>query len=120
MEQSDECIKILDKWIIENKNIIYDIHITNNEESSNGLQEYQIALKKYGNEIINAINRQLIDDLKEKYKWPDNLLECLNDSNISTEIKDTIQQCFIHFPYVKCKIHMEELKKQLAGINSAE
>ena len=120
MEQSDECIKILDEWIVENKNKIYDKYITNSDESVDGLEEYKKELKIYGNKILNAIDKQLFDDLIQKFNWPKELLECIEDSNMFVEIKDTIEQCFIHFPFVKCKQHMQELNKQLAGINSVE
>ena len=44
-------------------------------------------------------------------------MECIKDLNIRTVILDRIESWFVRYPFVKSKLHMEELARENAGVN---
>jgi len=114
--EADECLKQLDTWIQLQKDSIYDSNISNipNGDSSH-LLSYRNALEGLAHKLIYAIDNEDTDTLI-KLEWPSSLLECIRDMNIRTDILDRIECWFVRYPYVKSRIHLEELLIENAGL----
>lgn len=111
---SDECLVILDKWIVLKKNSMYDEHVkADNDE--NELQEYSDSLEDFAMKLIQAIETERVDDLK-KLGWPEELMECIKDVGIRVDIKDHIESWLIRYPFNRSKIHIKELERENAGL----
>jgi hypothetical protein len=115
MGEPDECIEVLDKWIQSEKNTIYDENIKGPENSQEVLSIYMESLESFGKRLLSAIVREDIDVLQD-FAWPDELLECIKDLEIRTVIMDRIEHWFIRYPFVKSKLHINELAAENAGL----
>lgn len=115
MIESD-CIEILDTWIIENRNTIYNTTIKSPDNSQDVLEEYSCSLKDFGSSLINAVKKEDIATLHEM-EWPDELMECIKDVNTKTDILDRIEHWCITYPFVKSVLHINELSAENAGVN---
>lgn len=116
-EADDACIKILDEWIKNKKNVIYDQHIVNAKtESPDNFLKYEEALENFANPLIKAIESENIDTLQE-IKWPNELIECIKDPNTQVLILHSIKKWCKEYPYVNCKPQILELENEHKGIN---
>ena len=116
MPEPEDCVASLDEWIKEKKNTFYDENIRgpNNEQAV--LENYTNALEFFAHTLIRAIEYEDIKSLNE-FQWPADLMECIKDLNIRTVMLDRIDYWFIRYPFVKSKLHLEELARENAGLN---
>ena len=111
---SEDCLVILDKWLIEQKNKHYTEHIkANNDE--NELQNYSDSLEQYAEKLIRAIEGELFSGL-EMLGWPQELKDCIKDVGIRVDIIDTIESAFKRYPFNRSEIHRKELERENAGL----
>lgn len=111
---SEECLLILKKWLVEQKDRIYKEHIkADNDE--NELQNYTVSLEKHGENLIRAIDQEKTDVLKG-LGWPESLMDCIKDEDTRIDIKDAIRSSFISYPFNRSEIHRKELEKANAGL----
>jgi hypothetical protein len=116
-EADDACIKILDEWIKNKKDVIYDEYITNaTNQSVEQFIKYEEALENFAKPLIKSVESENIDLLKE-FQWPDELVECIKDPNTQILIIDSIKKWCKHYPYVNCKPQIKELEEENKGIN---
>jgi hypothetical protein len=116
MPEPDECVKLLDEWIKQKKNIVYDENIKGPNNRQDVLENYTNVLEIFASKLITAIEKEdtkILNDLE----WPDDLMECIKDMNIRTVILDRIESWFVRYPFVKSKLHLEELARENAGVN---
>lgn len=114
------CIKRIEAWLIDKKREVWNTTLRNQENSPKNIEEYEIILAKLAKDLMNAINTNSIDTMKEKLKnngWTEDLLECIDDSNIHLEVTDLIEKWFTTFPQVKSSQHMDILEKEKDGLN---
>jgi len=116
MPEPDECVKMLDQWIKEKKNTVYDENIKGPNNQQDVLENYTNILEIFANKLISAIEKEDTKILNE-LEWPDDLMECIKDMNIRTVILDRIESWFVRYPFVKSKLHLEELARENAGVN---
>ena len=116
MGEPDECIDVLDKWILAEKNTIYDANIKGPDNSQDVLSVYIESLESFGKRLLWAIEHEDLDYLRE-LNWPTELLECIKDLGIRTVITDRIEHWFLMYPFVKSKLHINELATENAGVN---
>lgn len=116
MPEPDECVASLDEWIKEKKDGIYGENIKGPNNDQGVLESYTNALEIFAHNLIHAIEYEDINILNE-LQWPDDLMECIKDMNIRTVMVDRIDHWFIRYPFVKSKLHLEELARENAGVN---
>jgi len=111
---SEDCLVILDTWLVEQKNKIYNEHIkADNDE--NELQAFSDSLEEYAMNLIHAIKNELFNELKT-LEWPNDLMECIKDVGIRVDILNDIESSFIRYPFNRSKIHRKELERENAGL----
>ena len=116
MSEPDECLECLDEWLKKNKDRIYDETIKDHENSQVSLVNYKDSLKLLYKKLIDAIESEDTTILKD-IEWPDQLMECIKDMNIRTVITYRIEHWLYRFPFVKSKLHLNELEKENVGVN---
>ena len=111
---SEDCLVILGKWLVEQKDKIYNEHIkADNDE--NELQAYSDSLENYAINLIQAIKNESFDELK-KLEWPNDLMECIKDVSIRVDVLNDIESSFVRYPFNRSKIHIKELERENAGL----
>jgi len=113
--ESENCIKVLIEWIKTTKHTVYNKNIKNATNDENVLSLFSSELESFGNTIINAINNENIELLKEN-GWPDELMECIKNLNIRVDIIDNIENWFKTYPFNMSEFHNRELQKENAGL----
>jgi len=114
--ETNECIQILDRWIREKRDDIYNKNIKGPDNSQKVLETYTCSLSNFGNELIRAITTENKDELN-KLDWPNELMECIRNVNVRVDIVDRIEHWCITYPFVKSPVHMKELTAENAGVN---
>lgn len=113
---TDEFLKPLDIWIQSQKDEIYDSNITNHPNgNSSHLLSYRNALEGLAHKLIRAIDNEDSDTLLAM-GWSQDLVESIRDMNMRTDILDRIECWFVRYPFVKSRIHLEELRNENAGL----
>jgi hypothetical protein len=116
MSDTEECLNSLDAWLKIYKNKIYDENIKGDENSKQVLLKYKYSLSDFSEILIDAIENEDIEKLKI-IGWPEDLMECVKDMRIRPDLIYKIQHWFVQYPFIKSKIHLQEIEKQNAGIN---
>jgi hypothetical protein len=116
MSEPEDCIKSLDEWIKTKKTGVYDENIKGPNNDQLVLQSYTDALENLGEKLILAIEREDTETLID-LQWPDDLMNCIKDLNIRTVIVDRIECWFIRYPFIRSKMHLEEMSRENAGVN---
>jgi len=116
MSEPDACVEALDTWIKEKKNTVYDENIKGPNNQQDVLENYTNVLELFARNLMRAIEHEDMNVLSE-LRWPDDLMECIKDMNIRTVILDRLEKWFIRYPFVRSKLHLEELARENAGIN---
>jgi hypothetical protein len=112
MGYSTDCIKILNDWIVEIKRQYYT---KNNSEESESLKSYTTGLEQLESNLQRAIIRE-DSAILERHDWPPQLMECIKDMNIRSQILDCINQAFVIHPFNRSPKHQGELKKESEGL----
>lgn len=116
MAEPDDCIEVLDEWIKTTKNVIYDENIKGPNNQQGVLEAYTGSLEQFANKLIRAIESENIKVLTG-LGLPDDLMKCIRDLNTRTVITYRIEHWFIRYPFVKSKLHINELEAENAGVN---
>jgi hypothetical protein len=111
---SDECLVILDKWIITQKNNIYDEHVKGDNDA-NELQGYCNSLEEFADRLIQLIEKELFSELKT-LGWPEELMECIKEIGIRVDIIHHIDSWLIRYPFNRSKMHNKELEREKEGL----
>lgn len=111
---SEECLNILDKWLILIKKEFYDKYITKDNDE-NELQTYTEYLIDFGEQLIEAIEKESNETLSD-LNWPKELMKCIKDLSIRVDIINDITSSFIRFPFNRSEIHRKELLRENAGL----
>jgi hypothetical protein len=111
---SDDCLVILEKWLIEQKNKIYDEHVKSDNDE-NELQDYSDSLEDFARDIIEAIEDENTSKLRD-LEWPQDLIDCIKDVGIRVDIINSIDSWFIRYPFNRSKNHIKELQRENAGL----
>lgn len=116
MCDSDEFLNELDTWLQEQKHSIYDMNISDIPAgNSSNLNKYRDALEILAHKLRAAIENEDMNTLNI-LGFPSNLQECIRDMNMRTDILDRIECWFVRYPFVKSRIHLEELRNENAGL----
>jgi len=110
----DECINILDTWIISEKNRIYDEIMQKDDRGNMILVEYEETVREFGYKVMKLVENETLQELN----WPENLHECVKYPIIKNLILEEIEQWLVRFPYVKSRKHLEELEAMYSGVNA--
>jgi len=114
-DESDRCLKRLDEWLMTTKNRNYNKIIKSPNNDSNVLLEYENVLDNLAIKLIDAIKKEDTDMLT-KLDWPNELMECIHDSNIKMLIIDEIEKWFKHFPHTRNGIQIDDLEREFKPI----
>jgi hypothetical protein len=113
---TDEKLKILNEWIVKIKKDFFSTYIDteNSEKSENSedLLKYMNYLDDLEDKLRFAITSERLDKLQE-LGWPDELMHCINDMNLRSEILDCLNQALTVHQFNKSPIHERELNKTL-------
>ena len=111
---SEECLNILDKWLLLKKNEIYAENIkADNDETE--LQAYSDSLEDFALTLIDSIDGEYFDTLNT-LGWPKELMGCITDMGIRVDIIHDIRSSFITYPFNRNEIHKRELLRENAGL----
>ena len=110
----EECLQTLDSWAKQEKDIYYKNNIKSPKNNEQVLTIYENQLHSYATKLINAINSENINKLKE-LDWPELLMKCIEDMSLRTIIVDRIHDWFIQYPHTKSALHLEELENENAN-----
>jgi hypothetical protein len=105
---SEDCLAILDQWIMSQKNIIYDENIKGPNNKGDVISNYTMTLSKISNNLKTAIRGRDKATLLS-FGWTNDLIECINDANMRLEINDRITMWFETYPNVKSSNHLKTL-----------
>ena len=108
---SEDCLKILDEWIMSQKQQIYDENIKGPNNKPDVISNYTATLKKISSQLRQAIRSRNVQVLTS-FGWPSQLVECINDANIRLEIEDRVIEWFETFPNVQSSKHLNILNKE--------
>jgi hypothetical protein len=109
---SDEgCLGLLDEWILNQKNAIYDQNIKGPNNNGEAISKYFDTLINLSNKLCRAITIRDREFLLS-CGWSESLIDCINDVNMRTEIKDRIETWFKTYPNVKGVTHLERLLQE--------
>lgn len=111
---SEECLVILDKWLVKQKDEIYNEHVKSDNDE-NELQAYSESLEDFAIDLIRLIENENGEELK-KLEWPNDLMECIKDISIRVDIINDIESSFVRYPFNRSKIHRKELERENAGL----
>ena len=112
----DAFLRPLDTWIQQQKDEIYDSNITNHPNgNSSHLEKYRNALEGLAYKLTRAIDNEDSTTLLA-LGWPQALVDSIRDMNMRTDILDRIECWFVRYPFVKSRIHLEELRNENAGL----
>ena len=109
----EECLQTLDSWAKQEKDIYYKNNIKSPKNNEQVLTIYENQLHSYATKLINAINSENINKLKE-LDWPEPLMKCIQDMSLRTIIVDRVHDWFIQYPHTKSALHLEELENENA------
>ena len=109
---SDEgCLGLLDEWILKQKNAIYEQNIKGPTNNSKDIAKYFDTLINLSNKLQQSIEMRDTEFLKS-CGWSESLIECINDINMRTDIKDRVKLWFETYPNVKRTEHLEKLVEE--------
>ena len=102
------CLGLLDEWILKQKNAIYEQNIKGPTNNSEAISKYLETLRTLSNKLCSAITNRETEFLLS-CGWSESLIQCINDVNMRTEIKDRIETWFKTYPNVKNSKHLDQL-----------
>jgi len=116
--QEDTCIAILNRWIIKIKQDVFEKNVNsgipeNSENSEN--PEKLFIYKYYLEDLESKITKAITDENTEELislGWPNELMQCITDMRIRSEILDYLKQAFTVHHFNKSPLHENELKQR--------
>jgi hypothetical protein len=109
MKDTSEIFQKLNEWIIQVKKDAFLENIKT--ENSEDLLKYKYYLEELESNLRPAIQTGNIDRL-QSLRWPEELMDCINDMTIKYEILDCINQAFTVNHFNKSPKHEEELNEK--------
>jgi hypothetical protein len=106
---SDDCLRQFDDWIVSKKNAIYEKNVKSIDNSATVLKDYEDNLKTFANRVIDAIDSEEPDELRE-LEVPEPLIKCVNISMNNIDFKDRVIHWCITFPNTN---HPKLLEQQI-------
>lgn len=114
-EEYDACLKVLAEWAKVKKSELYDQNIKSPANREDVLEGFARACKNMGSMLIQNLNSENAETLTV-LGWPPELMECMKRSDVRTVLCDEVEQWFIRYPFVKSRLHLEELERENAGL----
>ena len=113
-EGQEACLKILSAWIIQYKRDAWTEYIKTNDDA-NELQIYKDVLEEQEDRIRKAVYMEDFQNLRA-LGWPEELMECIKDMSIRTEIIDVLYESLVTHHFNRSPRHEEELHEEKAGL----
>jgi len=122
--QEDKCIAILDTWIVKIKQNVFKKNVNSdipenpeNPESPENSEnpEKLFIYKSYLEDLESKITKAITDENTQalvSLGWPSELMECITDMSIRSEILDHLKQAFTVHHFNKSPLHENELKQR--------
>lgn len=106
----EECLKILNSWIIKVKNTKYKQYTQ--VEKASSLDEYKNSLEELESKLRSEILKE--DNISELQRlgFPEELMECITNMQIKPYILDRIQQAFTVNHFNQSPLHEAELNEK--------
>ena len=111
----DECLEHLAKWIKTKKDKLYDENIKSPANREEVLEEFVQACRILGRDLLRNLNAENAANLKE-LGWPPELMECIRQPDIRTVICDEVENWLMRYPFVRSRLHLEELERENSGL----
>ncbi len=111
----DECLQKLADWVKQKKDELYDRNIKSPSNQEAVLDSFIKACNDIGEKLVRNLNAENDSNLKE-LGWPEDLMSCMKQPDIRTILCDQVEHWFIRFPFVKSRLHLEELQRENGGL----
>lgn len=111
MSEEEGCLGLLDRWILNQKNAIYEQNIKGPTNNSDDINKYFDTLINLSDKLQRAIKNRNTEFLLS-CGWPKPLIGCINDINMRTDIQDRIKLWFETYPNVKRPGHLKKLVEE--------
>ena len=116
MSEPEDCIQLLDVWIKEHKDRIYNENIDTSKDDPSVIQEYEDTLANLAYQLIRAVEKEDENTLRE-LGWPDELINCSKDSSTQIVIIHRIELWLIEQQHTQSIAHLNQLEQENIGIN---
>ena len=110
----EECIMRVDAWIKEIKKNAYEKNINSQDSNTNETPDELLAYKSYLEDLEERLSKAIREENKgvlSDLQWPNELMECITDMKLRTDILDRLKQAFTIYHFNKSPRHAEELRK---------
>lgn len=111
-----KCLTVLASWVKEKKNELYDKNIKSPANQENVLSDYAKQCGLLGEVLLQNLNTENDDNLR-KLGWPEDLMECIKRPDVRIVLCDEVENWFIRYPFVRSRLHLEEMERENAGVN---
>ncbi len=111
----DECLQKLAVWAKTKKEEIYEQNIKSPKNGESVLELFSNACRAVGNSLVLNLNSENSKNLRE-LGWPEDLMECMRQPDVRTILCDQVENWFIRFPFVRSRLHLEELERENSGL----
>jgi len=117
--EEDACIARVDTWIKEIKENVYKQNININSENTENSDDSEnpeelLAYKSKLEDLEDKLSRAIKDQNTEVLSllgWPNELMDCITDMTLRTDILDNLHQAFKVHHFNKSPKHENELRK---------
>jgi hypothetical protein len=111
----DDCLQKLANWAKAKKDELYEANIKSPTNREAVLETFTRACRQVGQDLVTNLNAENDRNLRG-LGWPDELMECMKQPDIRTILCDQVENWFIRFPFVKSRLHLEELERENSGL----
>jgi hypothetical protein len=115
MTDVDACVKMLSTWIVEFKRNTWTEYVKTSDDA-NELQTYRDVLQQQEGDLRKAINSEDTNTLSN-LGWPDELMECIQDMGVRTELIDILYESLFSHPFNRSPQHEDELNNETSGLS---
>lgn len=109
--EADSCIHYTREWILNKKESMYQEFIKT-DGTAEDLLRYEDEIADLGNKLLKAIDKEKTNELRA-LGWPEELMECIQDTSINLVIRDFIELSCIRFPNTNSIYNLKKLKEKL-------
>lgn len=117
--EEDACIARVDAWIKKIKENVYKQNININSENTENSDDSEnpeelFAYKSKLEDLEDKLSRAIKDQNTEALSllgWPNELMDCITDMTLRTDILDHLHQAFKVHHFNKSPKHENELRK---------
>lgn len=115
-DEYTKCLTVLAAWVKTKKNELYDKNIKSPANQENVLANFEKECGLLGELLLQNLNSENEDTLR-KLGWPEDLMECIKHPDVRWVLCDEVENWFIRYPFVRSKLHLEEMERENAGVN---